>query len=67
MNTSGIKCISICMTVVGSQIYIHIFIASNGSICSTAALCVTNCFYYYFNYLFCTPMFGSGIHIERLF
>lgn len=32
MNTSGIKCIAICVTVVGSHIDIHLFVVSKGTV-----------------------------------
>lgn len=46
MNTSDIKCIAICMTVVGSHIYVQLFIVSNGTTFSTVALSITYCFNY---------------------
>lgn len=44
LNTSDIKCIAICMTVIGSHINVHLFIVSNGTTVkkiSTVALTIT--------------------------
>lgn len=38
--TSDIKCIAICMTVVGSHIYVHLSIVSKGTAFSTVALII---------------------------
>lgn len=66
MNTSDIKCIAVCMTVVGSQVYVYLYLISvmvvqlfpvyYSVLCTNLVSGTLNC---------CTAFFEMVIHTER--